>query len=55
MPEVTCALCGAEIDELDAVEQDGVFFCSEDCADDYEADEDDADDREEDVDEVEDE
>jgi hypothetical protein len=33
--ETTCAYCGAEVEQLDAVEQDGLTFCSEECADEY--------------------
>jgi hypothetical protein len=33
--ETTCAYCGAEVEQLDAVEQDGLAFCSEECADEY--------------------
>jgi hypothetical protein len=33
--ESTCAYCGTEVDELEAVEQDGLTFCSEECADEY--------------------
>ena len=35
MAESTCVYCGAEVDQLDAVEQDGLTFCSEECADEY--------------------
>lgn len=43
MAERTCAHCGAEVDELEALEQDGLTFCSEECADEYEDDEDEED------------
>ena len=38
MEERTCAHCGAELDEVLAIEQDGVTFCSEECADKFEED-----------------
>lgn len=37
--DTTCTNCGEEVDELEAVEQDGMTFCSEECADEYEEDE----------------
>ncbi|MFN2431744.1 MAG: hypothetical protein ABR599_02800 [Gemmatimonadota bacterium] len=41
MAETTCAYCGEEVDETVGVEQDGLTFCSEDCADEYAEDQDD--------------
>ena len=35
MAGITCATCGSDMDELDVVEQDGLRFCSEECADEY--------------------
>lgn len=52
MRETTCAYCGTDVDELEGLEQDGLVFCSEECADEYEEEEpdDDGDEDEDDFD-----
>ncbi len=57
MAERTCANCGDDIEEFQTVEHDGLAFCSEDCADEYEGDddEDDEDDEDDDFDDEDDE
>ena len=47
MDEITCARCGAQVDELDAVQQDGLAFCSDDCAEEYEEEQDEEDEEDE--------
>jgi hypothetical protein len=39
MADVTCVNCGEEVDEAEAIEQNGFIFCSEECADEYDEEE----------------
>jgi hypothetical protein len=53
--EATCDNCGADIEDLEAVEDDGHRFCSVECAYEYEGPESDDDEDEDDYDDDDDE